>query len=132
MDKLHVSMVRKLEEAEEMDMPSRKASVSTSCQTEKVSRRVSHSANLTSIQGQELTPVTRTVRTTVGQRVVSQSGEQILKECNNTLVTFIDKARILAEAREVRAALPATLYATDDIKLRLKSGFIGRRESLLK
>jgi len=115
--------VRKLEEAEEMDMPSRKASVSTSCQTEKVSRRVSHSANLTSIQGQELTPVTRTVRTTVGQRVVSQSGEQILKECNNTLVTFIDKARILAEAREVRAALPATLKERISIEVNVGDAF---------
>merc|ERR1719369_593552 len=96
MDKLHVSMVKKLEEADEMDMPGRKTSVSTSCQTEKISRKVSHSAHMTLSNGQDLTPVTRTVRTTVGQKVVSQSGEQILKDCNNTLLNFIDKARILA------------------------------------
>jgi len=126
MDKLHVSMVKKLEDADEMDTPMptpRKNSVSASCQTEKVSRRVSHQAAFTSVPGSELTPVTRTVRTTVGQKIVSQSGELILKDCNNTLLTFIDKARILAEAREIRASLPASLKEKISIEVNAKDAF---------
>jgi hypothetical protein len=52
----------------------------------------------------QLTPVTRTVRTTVGQ-----SAEMILKDCNNHLLTFIDKARILAQANEIKSSLPTSL-----------------------
>lgn len=123
MNKLHESMVKQLEEADEMEKPSRKNSVSASCQTEKVSRRVSHSASYTSAQGQDLTPVTRTVRTTVGQKVVSHSGELILKDCNNTLLTFIDKARILAEASEIRASLPASLKEKISIEVNVNDAF---------
>ena len=108
MDKLHETMVKKLEEAEEedyTDTPMRKSSVSISCQTDKVSRRVSHSAALTSIPGHELTPVTRTVRSSVSHR----TGDLVLKECNNSLVAFIDKARVLAEANELQLTLPTKL-----------------------
>ena len=106
MDKLHESMVKKMEESEDMDKPTRKNSVSASCQTDKVSRRVSHSAAFSSVRGEELTPVTRTVtmRSSVGQ-----SAEMILKDCNNHLLTFIDKARILAEAKEIKTSLPTSL-----------------------
>ena len=68
MDVLHTEMVRQMEESEEVAVrPSRKESVSTACQTEKVSRKVSHAARLKESPGPRplvseemmMTPVTR-------------------------------------------------------------------------
>ena len=71
MDVLHTEMVRQMEESEEVAVrPSRKESVSTACQTEKVSRKVSHAARLKESPGPRLvseemmmTPVTRATTT---------------------------------------------------------------------
>jgi len=104
MDKLHESMVKKMEESEDMDKPT----------------RVSHSAAFSSVRGEELTPVTRTVtmRSSVGQ-----SAEMILKDCNNHLLTFIDKARILAEAKEIKTSLPTSLKEKISIQVDVKVAF---------
>jgi len=131
MDKLHETMVRKLEEAEEedyKDAPIRKSSVSISCQTDKVSRRVSHSAALTSIPGHELTPVTRTVRSSVSHR----AGDLVLKECNNSLVAFIDKARVLAEANELQVSLPNKLSEKVSVQVNVTTEFEDEIEKLKK
>ena len=37
-------------------------------------------------------------------------GSWDLKTCNNHLVAFIDRARVLAEAYEIKGSLPTTLY----------------------
>ena len=72
MDVLHTEMVRQMEESEEAAVrPSRKESVSTACQTEKVSRKVSHAARLKESPGPRplvseemmMTPVTRATTT---------------------------------------------------------------------
>ena len=36
-------------------------------------------------------------------------GSWDLKTCNNHLVSFIDRARVLAEAYEIKGSLPSTL-----------------------
>ena len=36
-------------------------------------------------------------------------GSWDLKTCNNHLVAFIDRARVLAEAYEIKGSLPSTL-----------------------
>ena len=80
MDRLHTEMVRQLEEAEDPEVrmevkPNRKMSVSTACQTEKVSRKVSHVARLKESPqpgprtvSQEMTPVTRVTSTHTTER----------------------------------------------------------------
>jgi len=123
MNKLHESMVKQLEECDGVDMPTRKNSVSMSCQTDKVSRRVSHSAAFSTVSGEELTPVTRTVRSAVTHLAVTQSAEMVLKDCNNHLLTFIDKARILAEAKEIKSSLPTSLKEKISVQVDVTNAF---------
>eukprot|EP00092_Neocalanus_flemingeri_P015332 GFUD01016584.1.p1 GENE.GFUD01016584.1~~GFUD01016584.1.p1 ORF type:complete len:510 (+),score=191.20 GFUD01016584.1:123-1652(+) len=107
MNKLHESMVKQMTDTDDYE-------------TEKVSRRVSHAASYSSVhRAEELTPVTRTVRSAVGH-----SAELILKDCNNTLLTFIDKARILAEAKEVKTSLPNSLKEKISIEMDVTNAFV--------
>ena len=87
MDVLHTEMVRQMEESEEVAVrPSRKESVSTACQTEKVSRKVSHAARLKESPGPRplvseemmMTPVTRA--TTHTARGSERTGVAKLRE----------------------------------------------------
>ena len=123
MDKLHSEMVRQLGETEEEEereggrltaKPPRKTSVSTACQTEKVSRKVSHAARLA--PEPELTPVSRaTHRSSTERREVEVGGLEKLRECNDVLLSFIDKARVLAQATDITASIPSVL--TDKVSV---------------
>ena len=119
MDKLHSEMVRQLGETEEAEerlttKPPRKSSVSTACQTEKVSRKVSHVARLA--PEPELTPVSRaTHRTSTERQGVERPGLEKLRECNDVLLSFIDKARVLAQATDITASIPSVL--TDKVSV---------------
>ena len=127
MDKLHTEMVRQLEETDEIEerqsvKPSRKTSVSTACQTEKVSRKVSHVARLAESsvpRVEELTPVSRathrTTTETTERREVEVGGLEKLRECNDVLLSFIEKARILAQATDITATIPSVL--TDKVQV---------------
>lgn len=124
MDKLHTEMVRQLEETDETEerlsvKPPRKMSVSTACQTEKVSRKVSHVARLAESsvpRVEELTPVSRaTHRTTTERREVEVGGLEKLRECNDVLLSFIEKARVLAQATDITATIPSVL--TDKVQV---------------
>ena len=53
----------------------------------------------------EMTPVTRCL----SRPEAEAGGVARLRECNNLLVSFIERARVLAEAGEVTASLPSSL-----------------------
>ena len=46
----------------------------------------------------------------VDAKAIFNIGRWDLKTCNNHLVKFIDRARVLAEAIEKKRSLPTTLY----------------------
>ena len=179
MDRLHTTMVKQMEEAEEIldqeaeqrrqesavmpptPVPTRrKTSVSTACQTDKVSRKVSHvvrvpriipgldtneemtptldtrhvsvsemtptrdtTPEVTHVSNTEMTPVTRCLShlstktrrgspapKTISEEDFTANGITTLKDCNNLLVAFIERARVLAEAEEVKHSYPLSLY----------------------
>ena len=55
----------------------------------------------------EMTPVTRCLSRPEAE--AEAGGVARLRECNNLLVSFIERARVLAEAGEVTASLPSSL-----------------------
>ena len=55
----------------------------------------------------EMTPVTRCLSRPEPE--AEAGGVARLRECNNLLVSFIERARVLAEAGEVTASLPSSL-----------------------
>ena len=55
----------------------------------------------------EMTPVTRCLSRPEAE--AEAGGVARLRECNNLLVSFIERARVLAEAGEVTASLPGSL-----------------------
>ena len=102
----------------------------TTCHITQVSRKVSHvvrrvsqapaiSSNVTSdtevtshdkmvtSHDLEMTPVTRCLSRPEAE--AEAGGVARLRECNNLLVSFIERARVLAEAGEVTASLPGSL-----------------------
>ena len=83
-----------------------------------VSKHVSHVSTHV-IQDQEMTPVTRCLSHLSHQESHQESHHQtndqdvesvkVLRECNDALVSFIEKARVLSEAQEVQAMFPESL-----------------------
>ena len=90
-----------------------------------VSKHVSHVSTHV-IQDQEMTPVTRCLSHLSHQESHQQSHQEthlshrqiddqdvesvkVLRECNDALVSFIEKARVLSEAQEVQAMFPESL-----------------------
>ena len=70
---------------------------------------------------EEMTPVTRclshvsmdtqrgSTREVTRDDNDNNDGLEVLKECNNALVSFIEKARVLSEAQEIRDMYPQSL-----------------------
>jgi len=54
-------------------------------------------------------PAVMSVENTFGIRPLNTFGSWDLQTCNNHLVSFIDRARVLAEAYEIKTSLPTTL-----------------------
>ena len=83
-----------------------------------VSKHVSHVSTHV-IQDQEMTPVTRCLSHLSHQESHQESHHQtndqdvesvkVLRECNDALVSFIERARVLSEAQEVQAMFPESL-----------------------
>ena len=90
-----------------------------------VSKHVSHVSTHV-IQDQEMTPVTRCLSHLSHQESHQQSHQEnhlshhqtndqdvesvkVLRECNDALVSFIERARVLSEAQEVHAMFPESL-----------------------
>ena len=181
MDRLHNTMVKQMEDAEDiLDQEAeqrrqvipptptparRKTSVSTACQTDKVSRKVSHIVRvprtipsfdvdeeknpmldtkqmsdtemtpthdtiqeMSHAYNTDMTPVTRclshlstkTRRGSPAPKTISEEetvagGVRTLKDCNNLLVSFIERARVLAEAEEIKQSFPQSLYVINYI-----------------
>ena len=61
----------------------------------------------------EMTPVTRCL----SRPEAEAGGVARLRECNNLLVSFIERARVLAEAGEVTASLPSSLAQRTQVQL---------------
>ena len=55
-------------------------------------------------------------------------GSWDLKTCNNHLVAFIDRARVLAEAYEIKGSLPTTLYVKREFRTTLNLCFLGMKK----
>ena len=147
MDRLHNTMVKQMEEAEEdlnqetelRQTKTRKTSVSTACQTDKVSRKVSHVVRTPASQLRQVgqvaeqdTPVTRCLSHLSTGAVRGSSlersscddddGVMTLRQCNDTLVSFIERARVLAQASDIRDCLPDKL--TERTSVSLESGVL--------
>ena len=147
MDRLHNTMVKQMEEAEEdlnqeaelRQTKTRKTSVSTACQTDKVSRKVSGVVRTPASQLRQVgqvveqdTPVTRCLSHLSTGAVRGSSleksscddddGVMTLRQCNDTLVSFIERARVLAQASDIRDCLPDKL--TERTSVSLESGVL--------
>ena len=98
----------------------------TTCHLTQVSRKVSHVVRrvsqapivtrdtevttrdkMVASHDLEMTPVTRCLSRPEPES--EAGGVARLRECNNLLVSFIERARVLAEAGEVTASLPSSL-----------------------
>ena len=141
MDRLHNTMVKQMEEAEEdlnqeaelRQTKTRKTSVSTACQTDKVSRKVSHVVRTPASQLRQVgqvaeqdTPVTRCLShlstgavrgSSLEKSSCDDDGVMTLRQCNDTLVSFIERARVLAQASDIRDCLPDKLTETTSVSL---------------
>ena len=95
MDRLHTEMVRQLEQSEDMEetmevKPKRKMSVSTACQTEKVSRKVSHVARLK--ESPPARPVPSTETQEMSREMSQEMSQEMSRETSQEMMTPVTRA----------------------------------------